>query len=696
MTRKNELDAFLKVHESVDLKRLLADGVLVGSWRVMAFIARGGCGEVYRVEHIKSGAIGALKVLHRNDLHLRRRFELESEILQKISSRASTGARYFPRLLDKGEISTANVPYIVIEFLHEFKLPEPPKARLKDSEIAKLILAVCEAISELHDNGYLHRDIKVENLMRRENGEIVLIDYGFALRIKDIENPLAERVSVVQGQKIGVGTPGSTAPEQAFGTASISSDIYALGALANQCFRGYPPSEWIPIIQKATSPAEEFRYHSTEGFKGAVHNCVLETQVDLDRKVKSDGSGSRKTTKSIVNQIKKIAAIGFESADVLFTVMRQVLGGVAKRIKIIIRFGFFVLFFFTVTNSGKYVSEAWASVKQTLLSITNDFKKRIKEQKEDVRSQGCAVNLTHDGAEIDGVSHESFEVDDNRLVNNLNAATLLRKEFANFDPIMELMDVGIVNSIRPVIQSSQDESVVVRYVYEIKYSNDKYYKKFLPRIVQLLDQVAEKNLGTKTVSYKFEKVDVWPQSSSMPRDREGWKDNKVAACFLSEIGYPSAWWDRAGRRTVSVGERVSKSGAVTVRQWVLPELLYTVYQECRKKFLDPRRKVSCVLALFDDEGRVLSDAIDVIPAWKILPSDSHDGHGEEAEPDFLAFIGLLHYGEMDNVKMAGTERRMPYSGHLDRYVGYIDITIDKSDVPKIKSVDVKLETSKGE
>lgn len=147
MTRKNELDAFLKVHESVDLKRLLADGVLVGSWRVMAFIARGGCGEVYRVEHVKSGAIGALKVLHRNDPHLRRRFELESEILQKISSRTSKGVRYFPRLLDKGEISTANVPYIVIEFLHEFKLPEPPKVRLKDSEIAKLILAVCEAIS---------------------------------------------------------------------------------------------------------------------------------------------------------------------------------------------------------------------------------------------------------------------------------------------------------------------------------------------------------------------------------------------------------------------------------------------------------------------------------------------------------------------------------------------------------------------
>ena len=283
---------------------------------------------------------------------------------------------------------------------------------------------------------------------------------------------------------------------------------------------------------------------------------------------------------------------------------------------------------------------------------------------------------------------------DNDLGNNLNAEALLRKEFKDFDPIMDLMEVGIANSIRPVIQSSQDGTVVLRYVYEVKYSKEKYYKKFLPRIVPLLDQIAERKLGTKTVPYKSEKVDVWPLSSSTPRDGEGWKNRKVPACVLSEIGYPSAWCDRKGCRTVSIGERVSKSGAVTARQWVLSEHLYNVYQEYRKQFLDPRRKVSCVLALLDGEGDVLSNAIDMIPAWKLVPSDSHDGHGSTAEPDFLALIGLLHYGEMDNVKKAGTEDRIPQSGHLDRYIGYIDITIDKGDVSKIKSAEIKLETKK--
>ena len=258
--------------------RLLKDGFGVGNWRVLALIGKGGNGEVYRVQHVKSNAIGALKILHRDDSHQRRRFELESEILQKISSYTSKGTQHFPHFLDKGNIALGNIPYIVIELLQDFKLPAPHEPRMKDAEIAKLIFGVCEGIRELHKNGYLHRDIKSENLMRRENGEVVLIDFGFAIRISDIENPLANRVSVTQGKRFGVGTPGATAPEQAFGSTSISSDVYALGALANECFRGEPPARWTPIIQKATSPNKDFRYKDIDEFKKAILLCVQATR----------------------------------------------------------------------------------------------------------------------------------------------------------------------------------------------------------------------------------------------------------------------------------------------------------------------------------------------------------------------------------------------------------------------------------
>ena len=305
--------------------RILKDGAIVGDWYVLALIGQGGNGEVYRVKHSKSGAIGALKVLHSNDPHQRQRFDFESEILQKIASYSANGTRHFPRFLDKGEVQDSNIPYIVIEFLQKLELPKSSESPLNNSPIANVILGACEAIRELHKNGYLHRDIKPENLMQRENGEIVLIDFSLAVRIEDVKNPLAKRVSVTQGQMRGVGSEDSMAPEQAFGHASIRSDVYALGALANECFRGNPPPQWLPIILKAINPKPEFRYRDIEEFETTIRQCVqrhTETEkVDLEKQIKSLDKKIRrlKIRRSLATAIKGISVlIGFLSILMLF------------------------------------------------------------------------------------------------------------------------------------------------------------------------------------------------------------------------------------------------------------------------------------------------------------------------------------------------------------------------------------------
>lgn len=237
--------------------RFFEDGTEIGGWQILALIGKGGNGEVYRVKRTRTGTIAALKAFYVDEPHQRSRFELETEILQKMASSGSSGASHFPRYLDSGVVADRNIPYVVTEFLCEFVLPT------QDTDVAKLVLEICEAIRELHENGYLHRDIKPENLMCRESGEIVLIDFGLAVRITDISNPLYDRTS-------RVGTDGSTAPEQMHGHASVRSDVYALGSLANDCFRGKPPAKWIPIIQKALSPKEEFRYRNIGELASAV------------------------------------------------------------------------------------------------------------------------------------------------------------------------------------------------------------------------------------------------------------------------------------------------------------------------------------------------------------------------------------------------------------------------------------------
>ena len=306
--------------------RILKDGAIVGDWCVLALIGQGGNGEVYRVKHSKSGAIGALKALHSNDPHQRQRFDFESEILQKIASYSAEGTRHFPHFLDKGEISNSNIPYIVIEFLQKLELPKSSESPLNNSPIANVILGACEAIRELHKNGYLHRDIKSENLMQRENGEIVLIDFSLAVRIEDVKNPLAKRVSVTQGQMRAVGSEDSMAPEQAFGHASIRSDVYALGALANECFRGDPPPQWLPVISKAINPKPEFRYRNIEEFEAAIRQCVqrcTETEkVDLEKQIKSLNKEIRwlKIRRSIATAVKGLSVpIGIFSIIMLFT-----------------------------------------------------------------------------------------------------------------------------------------------------------------------------------------------------------------------------------------------------------------------------------------------------------------------------------------------------------------------------------------
>ena len=250
------------------ISRLFNDGAVIdGRWRILGLVGKGGNGEIYRVKNEVNGVIGALKVPLTGDSHLRERFLRELDVLQMIAANSSmAAARHLPRLVDRGMASEANVPYFVIEFLQPLVQPT------NDAGVRRLVLGVCDAVRELHENGYLHRDIKRANLMQRTNGDVVLIDFALAGRVEDFENPNAERLSLTQGHVVGVGTPGSSAPEQSYGQASIKSDVFALGSLANDFFCGQPPAGWNLIIQKAINPKPEYRTGDVDEFVSAIRS----------------------------------------------------------------------------------------------------------------------------------------------------------------------------------------------------------------------------------------------------------------------------------------------------------------------------------------------------------------------------------------------------------------------------------------
>lgn len=249
-------EEWLKRHAPIGGGATLADGAVVGRWRIVAFVARGGSGEVYRAVEEHVGLAAALKILHREDTAARERFAREVRVLSQLRNRA------FPVLFESGEL--AGRPWYATEFLQPLEMPTSDRA------VARLVLAVCRGAGALHALGYVHRDIKPANILSR-NGEPVLIDLGL---LKETEAPALHSggtVSVVDGRPVGVGTPGYAAPEQFIGgEISPVTDIHAIGVLASACFGRRPPRAWRTIIRRATSSIPQERYPNVASLARAV------------------------------------------------------------------------------------------------------------------------------------------------------------------------------------------------------------------------------------------------------------------------------------------------------------------------------------------------------------------------------------------------------------------------------------------
>lgn len=239
---------------------MLPDGAMVGDFRIVGFLGRGGSGEVYRAEHRDLKFPVAVKVLHRGDEAGRARFAREAGML------ADNQTPGFPRFFAYGD--SDGRPFLVTELLEERPLPD------KESDIASFICKIASTVGELHRRGFVHRDIKPSNILWRttkNKREPVLIDLGLVRPVADAHAPSVKTLSIDGGAPVGVGTPGYAAPEQfAGGDIDFSSDIHALGVLANTCFGGKPPKKWGAIIDVATSSIPERRYRSADAFVCAV------------------------------------------------------------------------------------------------------------------------------------------------------------------------------------------------------------------------------------------------------------------------------------------------------------------------------------------------------------------------------------------------------------------------------------------
>ncbi|MBE6383281.1 MAG: hypothetical protein E7049_09775 [Lentisphaerae bacterium] len=238
---------------------LLRVGQSIGPWRVIAFLGRGRSSEVYRVVNTRIGGDGALKILADGGMGLRERFLFERELVGSLSIPA------LPRFFGSGEHEGR--PYYVMEHLQPLTLP------LEKDEAPRFVAMLARSVAALHEAGFLHRDLKPANVLRRVNGEPVIIDLGLVKRsARDDGAPQSpSELSMIGGKRLGVGTLDFAAPEQLLkGEATEASDVFALGKVLKACCGPRATKAMREVIRRATAEDPSDRYPTAKEFADAV------------------------------------------------------------------------------------------------------------------------------------------------------------------------------------------------------------------------------------------------------------------------------------------------------------------------------------------------------------------------------------------------------------------------------------------
>ncbi|HLG97359.1 MAG TPA: serine/threonine-protein kinase [Bryobacteraceae bacterium] len=207
-----------------------AEGQVLGRYRVVRLLGRGGMGAVYLAER-SDGEVEqqvALKVVHSStDLPV-----FQEAFLRERRILASLNHPGIARLLDAGHTDEGQ-SYLVMEYVDGISIEEYC-ASLSLREILKLFLAVCAAVAYAHRNLIVHRDLKPSNILIDRSGTPKLLDFGIA-KILDASDQGRTAVRLL--------TPEYASPEQMRGEAhSTATDIYSLGAVLYKLLTGSAPN----------------------------------------------------------------------------------------------------------------------------------------------------------------------------------------------------------------------------------------------------------------------------------------------------------------------------------------------------------------------------------------------------------------------------------------------------------------------
>src|SRR5215510_5259283 len=215
-------------------------------YRIVAKIGAGGQGAVYKAINTKLNRTVVLKVLPpeltANGVNLKR-FEREARLASSLDH-PNICAIYDLAFQD-------DLHFIVMQYVEGLNVRELVNGRpLELKSALSIAIQVCEALSAAHNRGIIHRDIKANNVMVTDDGQVKILDFGLA---KLLDEKVEDRKDVDRTHLTEVGVPYGTAtyaaPEQARGLRTDArADVFSTGVLLYEMLTGKWPFEGKTVI----------------------------------------------------------------------------------------------------------------------------------------------------------------------------------------------------------------------------------------------------------------------------------------------------------------------------------------------------------------------------------------------------------------------------------------------------------------
>lgn len=226
--------------------------LLGGRYQVLQVLAQGGFGQTFIAKDMHRPGNPQCVVKHLQPttansrfLHnARRLFQSEAEILEKLGDHDQ-----IPRLLAYFEENQEF--YLVQEFIqgHTLTAQLQPGKRWSESQVYQLLQEILGILVFVHSHGAIHRDIKPDNIIRRSDGKLVLVDFGSVkqawTQVITAHEQTHSIFALHLSPTIAIGTPGYMPTEQGRGKPQPNSDIYALGMIAIQALTGINPTQLL-------------------------------------------------------------------------------------------------------------------------------------------------------------------------------------------------------------------------------------------------------------------------------------------------------------------------------------------------------------------------------------------------------------------------------------------------------------------